>query len=437
LSGPELQEAEREIAAMMRRSGQGTFDGVRLSVPETSVRDQKNAGDLAAWLRVVRDRLNRVNADMIIGLILPQDFEFKNREDGKLLYETLNVKRVIRFFPGEQPNLEGTPKGVWLEMVFTKDTDKGPVVAEFGSRETFKQTVEELFRSDNVGIFGADFELLDEGMRLFDGEESFFDYLEELIDRVLQRHEEDPEYQYRKGVSDGYRYSGDVARIGGDIQKKIIGVLNSYHKISSGISRMDDASFIRDLHAIAVTAGKEKSGWREPGSLEEQERYAGYTAGYLFGILEKIAEKKYVASSRPFSDSRDKELFLRRTVEAQILLGVTSDTGLGEIIARLGEKPGRDDDELRAVMKEVKVLDDMRENNARLSELYSHAASVAQALSGILNRHDPAPVPQVIAELLRVLDLYAGRNEKPVIERFRDDALKALPAATRAIRGAA
>jgi hypothetical protein len=38
---------------------------------------------------------------------------------------------------------------------------------------------------------------------------------------------------------------------------------------------------------------------------------------------------------------------------------------------------------------------------------------------------------------LRVLDLYADRHETPVIEQFRDDTLKALPAAIREINGAA
>jgi uridine kinase/anti-sigma regulatory factor (Ser/Thr protein kinase) len=425
--------AAREITGETAAGGE-MFDGVRVDMAGLALSGADGAA-VAAFLGAIRRSLDRTNPDALIGLILPEGCAFAAKEQ-QTIFETLGVKQVVQFLPGETPNLAGVRNGAWLEMGLERTTTQGVerFAAEADDVTAFKKRLDALFDAKNVGMFGMDFEIAHAGKLLFAesaGTTDFFAYCSGRINQVLRGFAREPQYCRRKGRHDAFLLDEQaLAHFDEGAQAKALALVAACR----GTTSPDDRT-IAALHEVMLAASAaEKQDWM-PETREDKDRYAAYAGGYLAGILENIAIRKYVPERRPFADARHKELFGRMVLEAQVFLQAPLPETVDGLIRSLRERGHQPSPELAALLERVRALDARLSSGARLADMHDELLALLGELEGTVNREGADPV--AVAELLRLLDTYVDREEKGILDDLRRDTLEALPAAMKSIAGAA
>jgi hypothetical protein len=373
----------------------------------------------------------------VVGLILPESFRF-SVEDSRQVYDRLGIKEVVSFLPGETPKLTGISKGAWLEMTLEKVTTQGreSFTPEFKDTDAFKAKLDELFKTKGVGVFGVDFEILALGKSMFSeagSKESLFDFCKEGIDRIVKEFDKDPAHQYKKGRHEGRNIEKELlAIVDESVWAQAVTLIKGYRSKTA-----DRDTLAAQLHAVLLKISKNEGKYLPSFATEDdKERYIASAAGYLYGALESRAYRNCIQQDRPFVDSRHKETFGMMVVEAQLVLGTRSGT-LTTIIEGLTAMQKAPQARLEEILVKTKEIDARIARGATITEVYPAVLATTNELQAIVDSEGGDNVPLALAELLRIIDVYADRNEKTFIDKVRQKALDALPAAIKGIQCAA
>ena len=249
----------------------------------------------------------------------------------------------------------------------------------------------------------------------------------------MKEFDNDPVYSYKKGRFEGLNIEKELlAKVDTAAKTEALSLVNEYHAGTTDSDRL-----AAKLHAALVKIGA-TTDMALPSfdTKEERERYIANAAGYLYGTLEALACAAYIQQDRQFVDSRHKEVFGRMLVEAQLVLG--KDTGaLANLIEGLKAGEKAPSVRLEEALATIREIDARIEKGATITEVYPLVLATINELQVLVDKEGGNNVPVAIAELLRIIDLYADRNETTFVDKLRQKALDALPAAIKSIQGAA
>jgi hypothetical protein len=195
---------------------------------------------------------------------------------------------------------------------------------------------------------------------------------------------------------------------------------------------------IEKLHETMLkVSGTENKAKPAFENKEEKDRYIAHSVGYLYGAMEAVAYAALIDENRPYIDSRHKETFGKMVVEAELMLGTPNNGTLSSLVAGLKAMPQQPKAGMINILVKVQQIDARIAAGATIVEVYPSVLGVINELTGLIDKEGPQAMPMAIAELLRVIDLYADRNDRTFVDRLRRKATELLPIAVRSIQGAA
>jgi hypothetical protein len=320
----------------------------------------------------------------------------------------------------------GERRNVWMEM----SLEKGSMRYEVRDLERFDQDLEGVVRS-GIGVFGMSAEMF----RWYK-ESKGLDF-EERIASLLNKMEEelsrDPGYRYRQGRTDGRTVSVKdevfLRRVTSEVEGEILAALREYRASSEA-----DSALAGKLHGLRNRV----SGLDEKLELPaDVAGYEAFLAGYLFGALEHKAGLEYIKAT--FINALHTEMYEGMIVEARMALGDKAPADVREMAAAVEElQASAPTGEAELLLETMRAIEqDLNTNKVTIGEVYEGILGVINGLWKLVDRTGEGTEPVVIAELLRILDLYADRYNWNAIEQFRQKAFEAMPAAMKAIQGAA
>jgi hypothetical protein len=429
---------------------------------------------LEGWL----DTLGRLQQSAVSGVLLKDGVEFSDTG----IYDRLGARKVIhvsaqRMFDlnefssilntlGHEKTVKGMKLWVDMDLDFVETTSAGLTPVETLPAETTLVKIEQgeytrqfTEKAGQLMKYAAMFSVSDEmlqecetGVTFGDPQSMLVRLLRATLDRELSS---DPAYRYQQGQREARRFgASDRTQMSAiESNKKLFELLEIISNPSpsmgegmgEGEKNSSTAQLIGDMMEVvrAYRNGSDVDTRKVAAELTQlQGKDNDFAVGYIYGMLESAAEK-YIDENRPFLDQAHTEMFVQSVVEVQLHLmnqGVpvsqlTEWEGIEQGIRQIESSKEPVAGPAGNILARAKQIEEMKSTRT--------AIAVQLAVNGILfdswtlMKKETGSAPQVIAAMLRLLDI-VDRDEKGLLDSFRKRAIPTiLPKTVAAITGAA
>jgi hypothetical protein len=422
------EKAMTEIAEGMSENAGGFW----LNVSKVDFTSGPAMDTLINHLQKLRAKYPRA----VIGVILPEGVSL-SETDARLIFDYLNVKRVALFWAGDPVPVDVSVHP-WIVMNMRKTSEGVTVEKEFTGLEDYKRSIERLFKAS--GIVGVDAGIMDTGNSFFDNPaESFAEFLVKQLAEMRERKAQDPLYRYNIGRFRALHLAErEVPSLSVDQQEALVALLSKYLKDQSETFIKDIIKILPENHLVGLA--DEAADNTENTVLSNEE-----ASGFLQGLLERFEVRDHLNQRWTFVAKEDTDTLGWSLFMARMMLhargikmpvevrDMSKESGIPyyHVLSTLGN-PGKNDEDLnqaKALLAEIESEKDTTTPDA----LSPKVREIIHLLKVVALKNDAETGPLAIAELIRLLYLYADKSTPSLIEDAGQKALEVLPEVTKSI----
>jgi hypothetical protein len=373
-----------------------------------------------------------------------------------------NLYRLALFDPKDQQRklqADRLPENAWVEMVpreYVNDT---------AGAEAFKNHLKYLMGLPGARVIGIDSGIISQGEhRIFSGISDFVDYFAGLFAARVAQLRKTPDFRYESGRANALNIADKDVPSFGDEQAALLNLLNDQRSLAGKAENERAPLMDRMLLNLSVVLLSNRTGdslnrleklYKEAAAETndtEKELIIAEIAGFIRGLLEKDAVRHLLlVRNKAFASPKYAEMYGWGVVEARLQMERTPE---GKKIEekKINEKiddnyerfhaPLKDyaksavfelsmndlkqtSNELARIKELGDYLDDL-ETRGTPAELGKESVSRISELYFYVQHGKPGTRPVALAELLKVLELYADKQSSFDPAKLKDTSKKMI-----------
>ncbi|MBN1823369.1 MAG: hypothetical protein JW803_03515 [Endomicrobiales bacterium] len=391
-------------------------DGIRVDMSGAKLTDASANAEILK----IRNALSRAGRDLMMAVFMP-----KGTVSDASFLKSVDVREAVALDPTVNLKYTVVPPAAWVEL--SAVTDRG--VVEYADTARFKKDVTDIMEFEEVSMLGLSAGLLDQVERRINESEmeTFAEFFRKLLESKRARLMADPQYRFE--AERKYALSLDekeLPKLGKEAIDGIYSAVENFRMWSDNGDAM--LEFFRTMKRYMPEDRVVDSLCDDMLQDRGLRMYA--CAGYAQGILERTEARANERPGEPFTYESDRELYgwalVQQKLNSQRAAAPRQQTAATAELSSNGVR----------ISFNIAKLAEAVHRGATLPEIQPMFRETIVMLKAEASGADNQQRYMSLTELLKLMDLYAERDIK-VFRVIKRGTSEAMPAAVRAIRGAA